>query len=211
MAQRITARLVNDFLGSTQVFASGLSQVVEKKLLRQVVGTQLSFSQFKLLKLVALEGPHSLGDVALFLGISPAAASKAVDKLVRRKLLRRTEAQPDRRAIQLSLTESSRRLLAAYETARDRELARLFRGFSSAELHRAAGLLDRLSAGLFDHSAGPDEVCFQCGVYFRDECLLRKLTRRTCFYVRRRTAGNGLGPAAEAEVASVTPGPAGPR
>jgi len=149
--------------------------------------------------------------VALFLGISPAAASKAVDKLVRRKLLRRTEAQPDRRAIQLSLTESSRRLLAAYETARDRELARLFRGFSSAELHRAAGLLDRLSAGLFDHSAGPDEVCFQCGVYFRDECLLRKLTRRTCFYVRRRTAGNGLGPAAEAEVASVTPGPAGPR
>ncbi len=194
MGHGVTAKLVNDFLGSTQIFTSGISAAVEKKLLREVAGTQLTFSQFKLLKLVALRGPHSLGDVATFLGISHAAASKAVDKLVRRKLLRRAEGQPDRRAIQLSLTGSSRQLLAAYEAARNRKLARLFGQFSAAELHRAAGLLDRLSVGLINHSAPPDELCLQCGVYFRERCLLRDLVRRTCFYEQHKSPEKGAAP-----------------
>lgn len=191
MAPSIRPNLVNDFLGSTQVFASGLGAIVEKQLLRDVAGSQITFSQFKLLKLVALKGPHTLGDVAAFLGISHAAASKAVDKLVRRKLLRRTEAQPDRRAIELSLTESSRQLLAAYEAAKNRKLAKIFGQFSAAELHRAAGLLDRLSAGLINRSAPPDELCLQCGVYFRERCLLRDLVRRTCFYQQHKSPKKG--------------------
>jgi len=191
MAPGITPKLVNDFLGSTQVFASGLDAVVEKKLLRDVAGSQITFSQFKLLKLVALKGPHTLGDVAAFLGISHAAASKAVDKLVRRKLLRRTEAQPDRRAIQLSLTEPSRRLLAAYGATKNRKLSKIFREFSPAELHRAAGLLDRLSAGILDHGARPDELCLRCGIYFREKCPLRDALQHTCFYHQRSTRKTG--------------------
>ena len=58
---------------------------------------------------------RTINDVALFLGVSDAAASKVVDRLVRRKLLPRTEGHPDRREIHLSLTESSRCLLAAYD------------------------------------------------------------------------------------------------
>jgi DNA-binding MarR family transcriptional regulator len=188
---KATAKLISDFLGSAQVLASSVNQVVEKRLLREVAGSRLSFSQCKLLKLVALKETHTLGDVAVFLGISHAAASKAVDKLVRRKLLRRTEGQPDRRAIQLSPTETSRRLLAAYDDAKNKKLAKILRQFSPAELHRTAALLDRLAAGLIDHSASPDQLCLQCGIYFRDKCLLRDLTRRTCFYQQQTTARNG--------------------
>lgn len=211
MGLGITPKLVNDFLGSTHVFASGLEAIVEKQLLRDVAGSQVTFSQFKLLKLVALKGPHTLGDVAAFLGISHAAASKAVDKLVRRKLLRRTEGQPDRRAIQLSLTESSRRLLATYGAAKNRKLSRIFREFSAAELHRTAGLLDRLSAGILDHGARPDELCLRCGIYFREKCLLRDTLHRTCFYHQRNTrktsrpASSGVAPdGADARVADAT-------
>lgn len=187
MTQGGNGRMIHDFLGSAHVFVSAVNEVVEKRLLQEVVGKGLTLSQFKLLKMVALTDAQTITDVALFLGVSNAAASKAVDKLVRRKLLRRSEGQPDRREIRLSLTDSSRRLLLAYEARKDRKLTRIFRQFLAKDLSRAARLLDRLSAGLVDHHANPDEVCLQCGIYFRERCLVRQLVKRDCFYLRNKS------------------------
>jgi DNA-binding MarR family transcriptional regulator len=194
--------VTHDFLGSTHIFASAVEEVVERRLLDEIAGRHLTLSQFKLLRMVALTDAHTISDVALFMGVSNAAASKSVDKLVRRKLLRRAEGQPDRREIRLSLTESSRRLLAAYEEKKERKLAQVFRGFPNDELRRTARLLDRLSAGLVDHHTGPEEVCLQCGIYFRDKCVVRQLVKRNCFYQRNRrhskhadpASGNGTSP-----------------
>jgi DNA-binding MarR family transcriptional regulator len=201
MAQQRGGELIHEFLGSAQVFASAVSEVVEKRLLQEVAGEQLTLSQFKLLKMVALTDAQTIRDVALFLSISDAAASKAVDKLVRRRLLRRTEGHPDRREIRLDLTPGSRQLLAAYDKLRQRRLQKLFRQFEPTELRRAAGLLDRLSAGLVDHhQKDGNEVCLQCGIYFRDHCPVRQLAKRNCFYVGRKKRvrelknGNGTTP-----------------
>ena len=190
--------IAHDFLGSAHVFTSAIEEILEKRLLEETAGRQLTLSQFKLLKMVALTEAPTLSDVALFLGISNAAASKAVDKLVRRKQLRRAEGQPDRREICLSLTESSRRLLAAYEEKKACRLAEVFEGFPADQLKRAARLLDRLSAILVDHNS--KEVCLQCGIYFREKCVVRQLTNRNCFYHGSKrngaqpdpTPGNGI-------------------
>jgi len=176
--------IAHDFLGSAHVFTSAVEEIVEKRLLEETAGRQLTLSQFKLLRMVALTEARTISDVALFLGISNAAASKAVDKLVRRKLLRRAEGQPDRREICLSLTESSRRLLAAYEEKKELRLAQVFQGFPDDQLKRAARLLDRLSAGLVDHNS--EHVCLQCGIYFREKCVVRQLANRNCFYLRNK-------------------------
>lgn len=189
MARARPTELINDFLGSAQVFASAMTEVVEQKLLRQVAGNKLTLSQFRLLKLVAETDAHSIGAVASFLGVSSAAASKAVDKLVRRDLLLRTEGEADRRAIQLALTAASRHLLAAYSAVRNRKLTKIFRRFSPETLRSAAEVLDRLSAGIVDHNADPEELCLQCGIYFRKRCLLRQLIGRRCFYDLRRSRG----------------------
>jgi DNA-binding MarR family transcriptional regulator len=190
MSSAHTAELLNDFLGSTQVFASSVTDVIEKRLLREVGPRQLTSSQFKLLKLVALTDAQTIGDVAEFLGVSNAAASKAVDKLVRQGLLVRNEAQSDRRAIQLSLTAASRRVQSAYDAARDRKLASVFREFRAQDLQRTADLLDRLSANIVDHTAQADELCLQCGIYYRKKCLVRQLVRRNCFYHRHQSRKN---------------------
>jgi DNA-binding MarR family transcriptional regulator len=190
---------VNDFLGSTQVFATAVNDIIEEELLREVANQQLTLSQFKLLKLVANTDSHSIGDVAAFLGVSDAAASKAVDKLVRRKMLVRTERTLDRRTTELTLTRRSVRLLAAYDTAKNRKLAEVFGSFSAEELQHTADILDQLSAGIVDHGAKPEEVCFQCGIYFREKCLVRKLVGRRCFYTLRRTRRNRDGVAPEEE------------
>lgn len=183
--------IVQELLGSAHVFTSAVNKVVEERLLNEVAGREVTLSQFRLLKMVALTDARTISDVGHFLGVSNAAASKAVDKLVRRKLLRRTEGQPDRREIRISLTEASRRLLLAYEEKKDRMLARVFRQFPTDELKRAARLLDRLSAGLVDHHGEEGEICLQCGIYYRNRCLVRQLLRRNCFYLRNRRPQRG--------------------
>lgn len=186
MAGRDAAELIQEFLGSAHIFSATVSDFVEERVLRDVAGDRLTFPQFKLLRLVAMTDAHSIGDVASFLGVSNAAASKAVDKLVRRRLLRRAEGKTDRRESQLSLTDQARRVVEAYEEARNKKMARLFRQFPADELRRAGELLDRLSASLVDHGADPEEICLQCGIYFRDKCLVRQLVKRNCFYVRHK-------------------------
>ena len=175
-----------DFLGSAHVFAAAVHDVMEERLLREVAGKQVSFAQLKSLVLVAQTDTHTIGDVAAFLGVSKAAASQTVEKLVRRRWLRRTVDKTDRRTVRLSLTESGRRLLTGYESRRNEKLARVFAGFSDKELRNVADLLDRVSAEIVNHTARPEEICLQCGIYFRERCLLRSLMARSCFYQRHR-------------------------
>jgi DNA-binding MarR family transcriptional regulator len=175
-----------DFLGSAHVFATAVREVMEEKLLHEVAGKQASLPQLKLLTLVASTDRHTIGDVAAFLGVSKAAASQTVEKLVRRKWLRRTVEKTDRRAVRLSLAEPGQRLLAEYESIRNQKLAKVFRGFSDKELHHMSDLLDRVSTEIVNHSAKPEEICLQCGIYFRERCLLRNVMGRTCFYQKHR-------------------------
>jgi len=192
MAAEEAIRLIDDFLGSAHVFASAVADVIEEELLREVADSQITVSQLKLLKLVSMIEAQTIGDVAAFLGVSNAAASKAVDRLVRMMLLRRSEGETDRRAIHLSLTQPSRRLLAAYDAARKRKLQQVFAKFNVEELEQAAVLLDRLSASIVDQSAKTEEMCLQCGIYFREKCVLRKLLSRRCLYQHHRK-GEGKG------------------
>jgi len=186
MPDTITPEMFRELLGSVHVFSSAMRDTLEEKLLRETARSRLTFSRLKLLKLVAFTDSHTIGEVAEFLGVSNTAASKAVDKLVRRRLLRRTEAPTDRRASELSLTGEGRRLLSAYEAASSQKLREIFSACDPEQLRATVATLDRLSISIVDHTANPHEQCFRCGIYFREKCLLRELVPRTCFYQKHR-------------------------
>jgi DNA-binding MarR family transcriptional regulator len=192
--------ILNDFVGSAHIFASAVNDLMEMQLCREV-GQDLSFSQLKLLKLVSIKDADTISDVAAFLGVSNTAAGKAVDKLVRRDLVHRTEAPADRRAFRLSLTEEGRRILTGYDAAKSRVLEEVIGQFPPEELIRAANLLDRLSLGIVNLTASEGELCLQCGIYFREKCLMRNQQIRTCFWHRQRNGGN--------DPEKTTAGPAG--
>lgn len=181
------ADLIHDFLASASVFAAAVGEEIEQALLAQAAGGAITVSQLKLLKLVSVAEAQTIGGVAAFLGVSNAAASKAVDRLVRHKLMARRERESDRRFIYLVLTEEGRRLLESYEEARRRKLIELFGDFPEGELTRAADLLDRLALRVVESTAGAREFCFQCGIYFRKDCLMRKLRGRSCLYLQRNS------------------------
>ena len=173
------AQLIDDFVGSAHVFALAVSHVKEEGLRREVLGKRLSSSQLKLLRLVSQFDDQTVNDVAAFLGLTSAAAGKAVDRLVRRGLLRRTQAEVGQRASQLALTAAGRRLLKDHQTARTRKLEKIFRQVPTAQLRQSTQLLDRLAACVVSHSASPQQLCLECSAYLRQRCLLQEVVRRS--------------------------------
>jgi DNA-binding MarR family transcriptional regulator len=173
-------RAIEEFLGSAYIFAVALGNVLEADILREVVGAQLTSAQIRVLKLIARGQTRSVGDVAKLLGVSNPAASQTVDRLVRRKLVRRTERETDRRANELELTAAASRILAEYEDERGRRLEQVFREVPLEDLRKTALLLDQVAASIVTHSVNPEEVCLHCEVYLQERCPLREVSNRTC-------------------------------
>ena len=184
MSDSITPDLIYEFLSGARVFAKAVRDVIESEVLQEVAGPRLSLPQLKLLFLVSRADSVTIGDAAVFLGVSSPAASKTVEKLVRRRLLRRSDIQGDRRSSHLSLTEASRRLLDTYEAARNRRAAEIFSQYSPNVLRHAAELLDRLACGIASQQAATRKgaACMQCEIYFRKDCRFGQFGARQCFY-----------------------------
>jgi DNA-binding MarR family transcriptional regulator len=137
--------VIQHFLGSTHAFSSAIDDIVERRLARGLAPGPLTLPQLKLLKLVALADARTLHDVAVFLGVTDAAASRAVERLVQRRLLHRASGKPDLRKIHLSLTKAAERLLSMYERERARTLQELFGDLDAGD--RTHGAADRLAVG----------------------------------------------------------------
>ncbi len=188
MGEKNTPALVNDFLGAAHVFAATVHAVLEEDLLRDASYGKLNLAQIQLLKLVELNDGLTVGDAAIFLKVSKAAASKAVGKLAKKTLLQCSPGKRDRRENCLSLTDASRKLLSRYEGAREQKLKEIFSMSVPAELRQISALLDCLSARIAIESLGaePGKSCLQCGIYFRESCLLRTQLGRECFHLRKK-------------------------
>ena len=85
---------------------------------RAVVETDLSMSQLKAMYMVGGCGTASVKSVAESLGLSVAAASRALDGLVQRGLMERRESAEDRRSRLLTLTDEGRGVVQRLMEAR---------------------------------------------------------------------------------------------
>lgn len=176
---------VTDFVGSAHLFSSALTDVLQATLLREAGGADISISNLNLLQLLAVARTQTVGELAAFLGVSAAAASKMVEKLVQGGWLIRAAGTHDRRAAHVSLTQQSQKLVAAYERMRQQKLPEIFRKTSPRQLRVAARLMDQITVEILNHSARAGDICLHCGIYFRDKCLVRDLDGRGCFYRQR--------------------------
>ena len=172
---------INDFLGSVRILSTTIDEWMEEEL-KETTKNRVTPSQLRVLKLVARTNARRIGDVADFLAVSNAAASKAVDRLVRRGLVRRAEAASDRRAVELSLTPEGRTLLAQYEAATTQVLKDVFGSVQQDQLEETAGFLDQLSTRMVKEGRTREGICLRCGIHFRDRCLLRQTVGRSCYF-----------------------------
>jgi len=173
--------IINDFMGSVRILATTIDEWMEEEL-KETTKSRVTSSQLRVLKLVARTNARRIGDVADFLAVSNAAASKAVDRLVRRGLLRRNESPSDRRAVELSLTPEGRTVLAQYEAATNQVLKEVFGSLPTDQLQATADFLDQLSTRMVRDGHTREGICLRCGIHFRDRCLLRQSVGRNCYF-----------------------------
>ena len=76
-----------------------------------VKSTGLTMPQFSILMQLYHKGPCGMSEISEGFGISPAAASQLVDKLVHSNLIARTEDPKDRRAKQIALTLQGKQVI----------------------------------------------------------------------------------------------------
>ena len=171
---------IRELMGASHVFSSAVNDLLERTL-ATASGEQLAMSQVKLLLLIARPGHRfKVSDVADFLGVTNAAASRSIERLVQRGLVNRTVSADDRRAVDLALTEESRALLERFNEARDSELLTLLGGVEDDRLKEATSLLDRLSVLLLNLENGGAERCLRCGVHVRSGCVVKDVLGREC-------------------------------
>lgn len=148
------AQLAQELLGvAAYVMKSGQADA-----LRAAAGLDLSLSQLRALHILdADERELALHELAEAIGLSAAAAGRAVDGLVREGLVARREDPADRRVKRMSATQSGRDVVLRLIAARQEVVGRLVASLSEDE--RAA-----LSAALSPVLARPEVQALAQGV-----------------------------------------------
>ncbi len=174
-------KTVNNFCASALVFSAAMTGLLESKI-NETLGNKYTLSQLRLLAMVDKTDVQYVTEVADFLNVSNAAASKAVERLVQRGVIERQESKRDRRAIQLLMTEEGHRVIKSFENVQHQVFSELFGQISTENLHDAGLFMDRMTVDLVNIMGAADGACLRCGIYFRDKCLLRDANNRKCRY-----------------------------
>ena len=86
------------------------------------LGDDITLPQYRALVVLATRGPQRAADLADSLGVTPSTASRMIERLVRKHLIRRARLQDDRRAIRLYLTVAGRGVVAQVTARRRAEI-----------------------------------------------------------------------------------------
>ena len=176
-----------EFLHHAHVFAAVVRDLLEEGFLRQATKLDITVTQFNLLRLISHGGQHFVGEMAHFLGVSQAAASKNVDKLVRLELLTRETQEADRRSVAIGLTPKGRAAIRKYEALKEEKLREVLSGLTPGELDSMLIGLRKFSHLILANEPASHHTCMKCNAYYVDNCSLRDL-RDGCVYVQNRRA-----------------------
>lgn len=86
------------------------------------LGDDITLPQYRALVVLTTRGPQRAADLAASLEVTPSTASRMIDRLARKHLIRRTRLQDDRRAIRIHLTEAGRQVVAQVTDRRRSEI-----------------------------------------------------------------------------------------
>lgn len=115
------------------------------------VGEEVTLTQYRSLVVLASHGPQSVSALAEAVAVTAPTASRMVERLVRKGLVRRRTDTKDRRQMRLALTESGHRLVTTVTQHRRAEIADLLASIPE-EVQRA------MVEGLVQLAAAAGEV-----------------------------------------------------
>jgi len=133
-----------------------LAQAVRRARGATAANGNLTLSQYALLEGLTDRPAARVQELAGDAGVTPSTATRILDALERRGVVRRARSLDDRRAVSVSLTDFGQQLLEDQQGwLRGRQRA-FFASLPTAEQELAPDLLVRLAALIDELAAGPD-------------------------------------------------------
>ena len=120
-----TEQGVDDRLVDAFALASRALVAVAARSLGGLSGVEITLPQYRTLVILATRGPQRIVDLAGGLDVNASTASRMVDRLVRKKLVRRQRDEADRRAMTVGLTDKGSGLVSEATTHRRAEIQRI--------------------------------------------------------------------------------------
>lgn len=166
-------REIYRFLRCGHMLGSLLREILDESYLRRRCPHSLTRVQFCLLKLISVNANLQASEVARYLGVSPAAITKNVDKLERLGLVVRTSSEQDRRAILLSASDDGRLLVREFEEFKAERVLPAMGNLSPEDLDEVCDLLEGICFVLCESGANARGFCLRCAGYYEPGCSLR--------------------------------------
>jgi DNA-binding MarR family transcriptional regulator len=179
------------FLRTSHILSSALRELLEEHFLHDATHHRISRLQFCLLKLIALNADLQVGELAHCLGVSPAVASKNIDKLERLELVSRSSCSEDRRAILLTATADGHELVQAYERLKAERLGPVIAALDADELDQLCTSLERVCRALLRREDIIQSACLRCAGYYHADCSVGQ-DHGGCTLLDRRAVRAGL-------------------
>jgi DNA-binding MarR family transcriptional regulator len=176
----LTRHRLLDLVGAVRMLSETVEELVERRLQREIAGERLSHSQWKLLEIFALTEVGNVTDLATFQGVSTAAASKAVDRLVRLGLLIRTEDPDDRRHICLTLSEEGRHLINTYLNELERRITQLFPSSPLVDSGELTETIEELLASSGALKKDLEQICSRIHLTRYSACVVERKLGGKC-------------------------------
>lgn len=177
----VNERIVDDAERSADLFVAVLEKALTSRLLDEEFEGQVTTSQLHALRFLALNEQPLMSDLADGLGISYPAATKTVERLVKKGLASREDDPTDRRVVRVNLTEGGCQLVKKIMAARNVGFHDVLRRLSADDrgaLLRGMEAFVTTALDAMDADAIVASVCLHCGSEHSENCIVDAVLAR---------------------------------
>lgn len=180
------------FLRYGHILSSLLRELLEDRFLGELSTHPLTRAQFCFLKLIVLNADVQIGEVARCLGVTPAASSKTIDKLVMFGLVTRATSPDDRRVTMLKATDAGRRLVRDFEELKVSRLWPVIDALGDERRQMLCELLEEVCVNILDQEKHLNRTCMRCAGYYHANCTVGRSQGECGLQTQRGPSKGGL-------------------
>ncbi len=157
----------------SDLFVAIIEKLMTHRMLDKSFEQQVTPSQLVALRYLSLNESSLMSDVAEGLGISFPAATKTIDRLVRKGYASRFQDPRDRRVVRIRLTEEGKSLVSQIYRERARRFTAVLDQLDPAAREALHFGIEVFITTAIDDAETAESVCLHCGSEHHDSCPVK--------------------------------------
>jgi len=158
----------------TSLFSRVMMRAMTLPSLAEANGREISLPQLQCLRYLHQQGELKMGEISEGLAISDPAASKLVDRLEKKGLVKRRPCATDRRASRVALTEEGFRLIEGFRERRSARLEAVLARMEPADRRALITGIERFIEAALTDEKSLRGACLRCGREHDLDCILNR-------------------------------------